>query len=52
MNIPYDRFLGSLLFQLRSNALVSSRPEQYKPIEEKTTQFIQHLIYTYDQGVM
>jgi hypothetical protein len=26
MNIPYDRFLWSLLFQLRSNALVRSRP--------------------------
>jgi hypothetical protein len=52
MNIPYDRFLGSLLFQLHSNALVQSRPGQYKPIEVKTTQHIQQLIYAYDQGVM
>jgi hypothetical protein len=52
MNIPYDRFLGSLLFQLRSNALVPSRPQQHKPTEVKTTQYIQQLIYTYDQGVM
>jgi hypothetical protein len=52
MNIPYDRFLGSLLFQLHSNALVSSRPQQNKPIEVKTTQYIQQLIYVYDQGVI
>jgi hypothetical protein len=52
MNIPYDRFLWSLLFQLRSNALVPSRPQQYKPIEVKTTQYIQQLIYVYDQGVI
>jgi hypothetical protein len=52
MNIPYDRFLGSLLYQFRSNALAQSRPRQYKPIEVKTTQYIQQLIYTYDQGVM
>ena len=52
MNIPYDRFIGSLLFQLRSNALASSRPQQYKPIEMKKTQYIQQLIYVYDQGVI
>ena len=52
MNVPYDRFLGSLLYQLRSNALVPLRPGQLKPIEVKTTQYIQQLIYTYDQGVM
>jgi hypothetical protein len=52
MNIPYDRFLGYFLFQLLFNALVSSRPQQYKPIEEKTNQYIQQLIYTYDQGFM
>jgi hypothetical protein len=52
MDIPYDRFLGSLLFQLRFNALVLSRPHQYKPIEVKTTQYIQQLIYVYDQGVI
>jgi hypothetical protein len=52
MDMPYDHFLGSLLFQLHSNALVSSRPQQYKPIKVKTTQYIQQLIYTYDQGVM
>jgi hypothetical protein len=52
MNIPYDRFLGSLLFQFRSNALAQSRPGQLKPIEVKTTQYIQQLIYVYDQGVI
>jgi hypothetical protein len=41
MNIPYDRFLGSLLSQFRFNALVLFRPQQYKPIEVKTTQYIQ-----------
>jgi hypothetical protein len=41
MIIPYERFLGSLLYQLRSNALVSSRPQQNKPIEVKTIQYIQ-----------
>jgi hypothetical protein len=41
MNIPCDRLFGSLLFQFRSNALVLSRPQQYKPIEVKTTQYIQ-----------
>jgi hypothetical protein len=52
MSIPYKRFLRSLLFQLRSNALVSSIPQQKKPIEVKTIQYIQQLIHTYDQGVM
>jgi hypothetical protein len=52
MNIPYDRFLRSLLFQLFSNALVPSRPKQLKPIEVKTTQYIQQLIDVYDQGVI
>jgi hypothetical protein len=41
MNIPYDHFLGSFLFQLRFNDLVLSRPQQYKTIEVKTTQNIQ-----------
>ena len=48
MNIPYDHFLGSLLYQLFSNALVPPRPGQLKPIEVKTTQYIQQLIYVYD----
>jgi hypothetical protein len=52
MYIPYERFLGSLLYQFCSNALAPSRPQQYKPIEVKTIQYIQQLIYTYDQGVM
>jgi hypothetical protein len=52
MNVPYDRFLGSLLYQLRSNALVPPRLGQLKPIEVKTIQYIKQLIYTYDQGVM
>jgi hypothetical protein len=41
MNIPYDHFLWSLLFQLRSNALVQSRLGHLKPTEVKTTQYIQ-----------
>ena len=52
MNVPCDRFLWSLLFQLRSNSLVPSRPGQFKPIEVKTTQYIQQLIDVYDQGVI
>jgi hypothetical protein len=41
MVIPYNRFLGSLLFQLPSNSLVSFISQPYKPIEVKTTQYIQ-----------
>jgi hypothetical protein len=52
MYIPYDCFLGYLLYQFRSNSLAQSRPRQLKPIEVKTTQYIQQLIYTYDQGIM
>jgi hypothetical protein len=52
MSIHYKHFLRSLLFQLRSNSLVSSRPQKNKPIEVKTIQYIQQLIHTYDQGVM
>jgi hypothetical protein len=52
MNIPCDRFLWYLLFQFRSNSLVPSRPQQYKPIEMKTTQHIQQSIQVYDQEVI
>jgi hypothetical protein len=37
MNIPSDHFLWYLLFHLRFNSLVQSRPGQLKPIEVKTT---------------
>jgi hypothetical protein len=52
MYIPYDRFLGSLLFQASLQCSCIVRPQQNKPIEVKTIQYIQQLIHTYDQGVM
>jgi hypothetical protein len=50
-NIPYYRFLGSLLLPLHSSALVNSRPRQHKPTKAKIAQYIQLSTYAYDQGI-
>ena len=44
--------LGLCCSKILSNALVSSKPQKNKPIEVKTIQYIQQLIYVYDQGVI
>jgi hypothetical protein len=41
MNIPYERFLGSLLFQDFLQCSCVFRSQQYKPIEVKADQYIQ-----------
>jgi hypothetical protein len=40
-DIPLYRFLKSLLFLLRSGALVRSGPRQHKPTEVKIVKYIQ-----------
>jgi hypothetical protein len=40
-DIPLYRFLRSLLFPLRSGALVKSGPRQHKPTKVKIAKYIQ-----------
>jgi hypothetical protein len=50
-NIPYYRFLGSLLLPLRSGAFMRSRLRQHKPPKVKIAQYIQLSTYVYDQRI-